>query len=375
MACRRLLHTCAKSSPSGLLSGRIAPAAPKSLACKAPAPTSRLFSSNLGASGSGASLGFSSRLGSRFDSLRFSRGGWIISRQSVVRIALDHSMAMGSSVVANGDVGPTQAVGAETVAKPRRFAVLTTGHAAEYCVNKYGGYGPMFITMLSDPGEIWDEYFVVDGQFPSLEELQKYDGFVVTGSRHDAHADEEWIERLCGVLQRIHEMKKKSLCVCFGHQVVSRALGGKTGRASVGWEVGLRDVCLTDAFFSKSYGAGMPPKLKVLEVHRDQVSEIPPGAELLASSERTGVEMFSVGEHVLAIQGHPEFYDDVVVDLLDGRLAPMMTKEEIMLAKESLQKARADQKSWQQLCKDFLKGSRSSTPEHLVYSREALTVG
>jgi len=57
----------------------------------------------------------------------------------------------------------------------------------------------------------------------------------------------------------------------FAGQVLSRALGGKTGRASVGWEVGLRDICLTDAFFSKSYAAGMPPKLKVLEVHRDQV--------------------------------------------------------------------------------------------------------
>ena len=52
---------------------------------------------------------------------------------------------------------------------------------------------------------------------------------------------------------------------------MSRALGGKTGRASVGWEVGLRDVYLTDAFFSKPYGAGMPSRLKVLQVHRDQV--------------------------------------------------------------------------------------------------------
>jgi len=59
------------------------------------------------------------------------------------------------------------------------------------------------------------------------------------------------------------------------------------------------------------------------ELH--QVSEIPPGAELLASSERTGIEMFAVGEHALAIQGHPEFFDDVVVDLLEGRLASMMT--------------------------------------------------
>lgn len=100
-----------------------------------------------------------------------------------------------------------------------RGLVLGSGYAAEYCLETYGGYGRMFISMLSDPGEQWDEYLVVDGQFPSQEELQKYDGFVVTGSRHDAHGNEEWIEKLCGVLQQLHEMKKKSLCVCFGHQV------------------------------------------------------------------------------------------------------------------------------------------------------------
>ena len=56
-----------------------------------------------------------------------------------------------------------------------------------------------------------------------------------------------------------------------------------------------------------------------------QVSQIPPGAELLASSERTGIEMFAVGDHILAIQGHPEFFHDVVFDLLDGRFASIMT--------------------------------------------------
>ncbi|XP_024383093.1 gamma-glutamyl peptidase 5 isoform X2 [Physcomitrium patens] len=235
-----------------------------------------------------------------------------------------HVSGIGRSCAEHGEMGSTSAVaangGVETAAKPRRYAVLTTG------------------------------------QFPSPEELQMYDGFVVTGSRHDAHGDEEWIEKLCGVLRHINYMRKKSLCVCFGHQVLSRALGGKTGRAPIGWEVGLREISLTNAFFSKSYAAGVPPKLKVLEVHRDQVMEIPPGAELLASSGRTGIEMFAMGEHALAIQGHPEFFEDVVVDLLEGRLAPMMTEAEKKLAEESLSKGKPDQKTWYQLCKTFLKG-------------------
>jgi hypothetical protein len=60
-----------------------------------------------------------------------SRGGWIVSGHNVVRIASGHGVAMGSpSVVEHGDPGPPQAatkVEAETTAKRRRFAVLTTG--------------------------------------------------------------------------------------------------------------------------------------------------------------------------------------------------------------------------------------------------------
>jgi hypothetical protein len=91
-----------------------------------------------------------------------------------------------------------------------------------------------------------------------------------------------------------------------------------------------------------------------------QVLEMPPGAELLASSERTGIEMYSVGEHALAIQGHPEFFDDVVLDLLNNRLSEMMKEDDIKEAKASLSAARADQNVWQKLCKDFLKGQQRS---------------
>lgn len=71
----------------------------------------------------------------------------------------------------------------------------------------------------------------------------------------------------------------------------------------------------------------MNTHLQLVRIHdfADQVSELPPGAELLASSEQTGIEMYSVGEHTLAIQGHPEFLDDVVDDLLEGRLKAFMT--------------------------------------------------
>lgn len=103
-------------------------------------------------------------------------------------------------------------------------------------------------------------------------------------------------------------------------QVLSRALGGKTGRSTVGWTLGLKEIPLSKALLEKPYGKLLPDTIRALGVHQDQVSEIPPGAELLASTERTRVEMFCIQSHVLAIQSHPEFTKDVVADLINKRL-------------------------------------------------------
>ncbi|KAJ7547028.1 hypothetical protein O6H91_08G065500 [Diphasiastrum complanatum] len=186
----------------------------------------------------------------------------------------------------------------------RRFAVFVTGYASEYAERTYGGYGNMFARLLGDPGEAWDVFLVVEGKFPTEEELAKYEGFVLTGSRHDAHANDSWILQLCTVLQSLHEKRKKMLGVCFGHQVL----------------------------------------------------ELPPGGELLGSSEKTGIEVFAIGEHVLGIQGHPEYTKDVLLDMIDSRCALGIIEEAAAnMAKASILAYEDDKEILRNLCKAFLK--------------------
>ncbi|KAG6551038.1 hypothetical protein Mapa_007271 [Marchantia paleacea] len=240
-----------------------------------------------------------------------------------------------------------------------RFCILLTGHASDYTQKLYGGYSQMFIKLLGDPQDKWDVFPVVEGIFPPEEDLGKYDGFVLTGSRHDAHGDDEWIVKLCALLHSLHERKSKMLAICFGHQVLSRALGGKTGKAEVGWEVGVRKVQLTDAMFAKPYAAGAPPVINIYESHRDQVKEIPTGGELLGFSEKTGIEMYAVGDNVLAIQGHPEFTEDVVRDIVDTRFSMgILNDAETRTAQESMKEGPHDREILQRICKLFLKGRR-----------------
>lgn len=240
----------------------------------------------------------------------------------------------------------------------RRMAVLLSGHGWDYVHKTYGGLAYLFTGLLSEPGETWEVFSVINGFFPSEEDLNKYDAFVITGSRQDAHSNEEWVLKLCELIRKLHKRQKKLLGICFGHQVICRALGGKTGRAKRGWDVGLRKVALNDALNSKFFGLEFPSALNVIEVHQDEVFELPPGGEILASSETTSVEIFAVGDHILGIQGHPEFTLDVFLDMLDYYSSRSLVPDDVInKARDSLKEGNSDREILQKLCKFFLKGS------------------
>lgn len=101
----------------------------------------------------------------------------------------------------------------------KRYALLLSARESDYVRAKYGGYLNVFVDAFGSEGEVWDLFRVVDGEFPEEEELDKYDGFIVSGSPYDAYGDDIWILRLCLLLQTLDFMKKKVLGVCFGHQV------------------------------------------------------------------------------------------------------------------------------------------------------------
>lgn len=101
----------------------------------------------------------------------------------------------------------------------KRFALLLAADDSDYVKKVYGGYFNVFVNAFGEEGEKWDFYRVVNGEFPNTEELDKYHGFVISGSPNDAYGNDLWILRLCFLLQILYVMQKKVLGICFGHQV------------------------------------------------------------------------------------------------------------------------------------------------------------
>lgn len=70
---------------------------------------------------------------------------------------------------------------------------------------------------------------------------------------HDADEDDPWVPKLVDFIQKAYEAKKPIMGLCYGHQIISRALGGGVSRNPKGWEITVKEIELTPAG-SKLFG-------------------------------------------------------------------------------------------------------------------------
>ena len=197
-----------------------------------------------------------------------------------------------------------------------KLGILNTDTVKPEFAAKHGEYPDMFAELfhLVDPDISLMTYEVVHGEYPS--DIDEVDGYVITGSKLSVYDDIPWINDLKNFVRQLHSEEKKIIGICFGHQLVAEALGGKTGQAETGWCIGVHKNEFTDA--AKNYGL-TNSEFKIPSNHKDQVLELPPGGKLLARTETCPISAMGLGDHILTFQGHPEFSEGYARALLDMR--------------------------------------------------------
>lgn len=143
-------------------------------------------------------------------------------------------------------------------AAPLRLAILLADTPQPKTNEKYGGYRGVFTALLEaasktlDPPQELEQLVTITAHdvvndlnsYPKLEDV---DALLLTGSKHTAFEDDEWIQKLTAFTKEaIDGGRVKVVGVCFGHQIVGRATGAKLGRSDKGWEVAVTDVDLTE---------------------------------------------------------------------------------------------------------------------------------
>jgi GMP synthase (glutamine-hydrolysing) len=144
---------------------------------------------------------------------------------------------------------------------------------------------------------------------------------VVTGSAAMVTSREPWSERTAAWLCETVEVKTPVLGICYGHQLLAHALGGRVEDNPHGRHIGTVDVTLTDAAEDDPLFNGFGPVLHLPVSHRQSVAELPAGARALATAERDPNHAFAFGERAWGVQFHPEFDADIVRGYIDERRA------------------------------------------------------
>ncbi|HMB13758.1 MAG TPA: type 1 glutamine amidotransferase [Roseovarius sp.] len=186
-----------------------------------------------------------------------------------------------------------------------KIGILQTGHAPDMLLPDTGDYDAMMARMLDGQGFDFETYAVVDQEFP--ESPHAADGWLITGSKHGAYEDHPWIPPLEELIRAIQAANLPMVGICFGHQIIAQALGGKVVKHPDGWRVGATQYEIE----------GSPLTLNAW--HQDQVIEAPDGAEIIGRAEGCDIAAMRIGERIYTVQPHPEYGAAFMQGLLDHR--------------------------------------------------------
>jgi GMP synthase (glutamine-hydrolysing) len=141
--------------------------------------------------------------------------------------------------------------------------------------------------------------------------VEDADGWLVTGSRFGAYEEHDWIPPLEDFLRAAYAKSIPIVGICFGHQVLAQALGGRVEKFSGGWSAGVEHYSLE----------GFADGIDLIAWHQDQVTELPADARVVGSSPFCRYAALAYGDRAWTIQSHPEFNADFVDGLIEARRA------------------------------------------------------
>ena len=201
-----------------------------------------------------------------------------------------------------------------------KVGLLECDHVRDELRHIAGDYREMFPTLFHQVAPDWTfEFFdVVNGDFP--ESVDACDIYICTGSKSSVYDEDEWISRLKEFIVEIYQSRKIFIGVCFGHQMLGEALGGKVRKSDIGWCVGVHRFKVTS---QKAWMEPFVDHFNLLMMCQDQVIDLPADADLLAETADCPNAMFRIGNYMLGIQAHPEFskpYDRALMELREERI-------------------------------------------------------
>jgi GMP synthase-like glutamine amidotransferase len=191
-----------------------------------------------------------------------------------------------------------------------KLAILETGYPPGDLADRFGSYPAMFAALLGDGFKI-ETFDVQAGQLP---DPNAHDAVLITGSPAGVYDDYPWIAPLMAFIRAAND--SRMVGVCFGHQVMAEALGGRVERSNKGWGAGLHRYAVVhdEPWIDSAAGIAIPAS------HQDQVVVRPPNTEIVARSDFTQFAALAWTDRpAISFQFHPEFSPGFAKVLIEKR--------------------------------------------------------
>ena len=196
-----------------------------------------------------------------------------------------------------------------------RIGILQCGAVPEPLRAAHGTYAAMMQRMLG-AGKDTAVFDVTAGTLP---EPGDYDAYVLTGSSAGVYDDLPWIGALTAFLRRARG-QAKLVGICFGHQAMAEAFGGRVVKSERGWGIGLQRYDVVE----RAWWMDGADHVDIPASHQDQVVEPPPGTAVTLASGFTPYAGLNYGD-AISFQFHPEFgaaFGTALVEMRRGRYGP-----------------------------------------------------
>jgi GMP synthase-like glutamine amidotransferase len=191
-----------------------------------------------------------------------------------------------------------------------KLAILETGAPPAALEAAFGRYPAMFERLLGLEAESYD---VAGGSLPA--DVGRHDAYLITGSPAGVYEGHVWIPKLKTFLMAARG-RSKLVGICFGHQIMAEAFGGRVERSDKGWGIGLH----TYPIVQHERWMDAAPLVAAPASHQDQVVLQPPGADVIASSVFTPYAGLAWRDQpAISFQFHPEFSPAYAKALIEAR--------------------------------------------------------
>lgn len=184
-----------------------------------------------------------------------------------------------------------------------RLCIIENGQVPADLSVTFGSYPAMVQQWLQPalPDARFNTVSAVQGE--PMPACQDYDGYILTGSKFSVYDEYAWIDRLRTFVKALGEARVPMFGICFGHQLMAEAFGGRTAKARQGWGIG-----------QQIYHYQTPERADApaLVFHQDQVVAVPASAQVLGGSEHCPYGVLAYAFPALSVQYHPEFTTEYV---------------------------------------------------------------